>query len=138
MDIKDLCRKTYADFIDSYPFLNSELRRALKTHERIPVFIDNLAKDLGRLNHQVKRETVIKAVQDMTQFFIKTVEWQAQERLITPLEKALRKVRQSELAEIRANAQLLEETGQTHVTKTEKGVTERTTYNLDKIADKLL
>ncbi len=64
-----------------------DLKRALKAHERVPTFIDNLAKNLYKLPKDIKTETVIMAVHNMTDLFVSNIMRKADESRMSIMEK---------------------------------------------------
>lgn len=67
--------------------INSELKRALKTYERIPLFLDNLCKQLAGPKHNFNEFQIRQATHSMTLLFIQMVEKKAKERLMSDVEK---------------------------------------------------
>lgn len=84
-----------------------ELRRALKTNERVPLFIDNLAKSLYRLPKDIRKETIILAVHDMTDLFINNIERKATERRMSRMEMHRLLEAEAKKAQLRAMADTL-------------------------------
>lgn len=118
-DIRSFCRRVYAETVAKCE--NTELRRALKTHERVPGFIDNLARDLGRLPFDVKPVTLEMAVRDMTNLFIRCVETNAKERVMSDLDKMLIKQREADAEEFRKEAAELEAASEEYVAQDQAG-----------------
>lgn len=119
-DVRELCRKTYREYIETQP-IPTELRRALRTHERVPNFIDNLSREIHKVHTGVKRETIIKMVEDMTKFFVIAVTQSAEEKAMSPIKKAMILARKAEADQFRKDAEQLERLGTNHVIETEKG-----------------
>lgn len=67
--------------------INSELKRALKTYERVPIFIDNLVKQFGTNPGQFSEFQIRQAANSMTNYFIQMVTKKANERIMSDLEK---------------------------------------------------
>lgn len=118
-DIRAFCRRVYQDTIAKHE--NTELKRALKTHERVPAFIDNLARELGGLTFDVKPATIEMCVRDMTNLFIRCVETGSKERLMSDLEKLRIKQREAEAEEFRKEAAELEAASEEYVAQDKAG-----------------
>ncbi len=86
-DIRKLCREQYALRVAMRFDIPDELRRCLKTHERVPLFIDNLSKSLYRAPKDIKVETIIKAVHDMTDYFIDMIMKKADHQRLSMMEQ---------------------------------------------------
>lgn len=121
-DIRDLCRRTYREYVEKRVD-DTELRRALRTHERVPAFIDNLARELGRLESNVKRETIERAVTDMTAMFVGLAKRQFHERVMSKLAIGLHEKREREKEEFRREVDALERKGTESVTQDKTGET---------------
>lgn len=112
--IRELCRKEY-QFVVRTMEMPEELRRALKSHERVPLFIDNLAREFGKLTFQAKKETIVQAVHDMTKLFIVGVRANAEAMQMSSLERA-RLEREAEKAErMKKDVETFDEKGFAHV-----------------------
>ena len=96
------------------------LKDALKTHERIPVFIDNLAAQLSGIK-KISREQVVSAVRDLSHVFVRAVRLQADERVISPLKKAIAKAEASRKAEMDKLVDAIDTRGITNVTQDTAG-----------------
>ena len=83
----DLIKSTYQETIKEGPWPD-ELKRSLRAHERIPAFFGNLHKEFDKPGLNLKRETVVMAVRDMTMLFVAAVHRKAEERIMSPLKKA--------------------------------------------------
>lgn len=82
--LRRLIIRYFQERVNQAPMEN-ELRRALKVHERVPLFIDNMARELSR----VKGLTVTHVrdvTESMTDFFIETVKAHTEQRLLSPSE----------------------------------------------------
>lgn len=119
-EIQTLCRKVYVETIEQAE-INTELKRALRTHERVPVFIDNLARDFSKLSMRVKRETIELAARDMTYIFIRAVDEKAKQAVMSDIAKMLVRKEHDDLEEFRRTAEILENQGVENVTE-EKGL----------------
>lgn len=103
MDWISVARRDYKEYLELHKAdLPDGLLSALKTHERVPLFIDNLAKELQEVQARglsVDRVTIKNAVYDLTATFIETVKAQAETRQLSELEKIRRKEAQKTLDE---------------------------------------
>lgn len=99
MYYKKFVRETYDEAIRLHPTINSELRLALKSNERVPAFVDYLADEIAHAQdvmlstgrEKIKDETIKGLVYDLTNLFIQGVEKQAKERMESDAQKMLRK-----------------------------------------------
>ncbi len=98
-EVRDLCRKTYKEFIEAqnYP---TELKRALRVHERVPVFIDNLAREFTDCKFKVSRVQIESAVADMTRIFVSGVLKQATEKTMSQIKIGMLKAEKARKAEM--------------------------------------
>jgi hypothetical protein len=129
-DLRVFCRKTYQDYLKRAE-IPSELRRSLKSHERVPAFIDNLSGELGRLQFKISRETLQKCIEDMCELFIRLVQRRADEQAMSPLARAMLVARETKFKEMKAQADELERLGVDHVTQDEKGETIKQVVTID-------
>jgi hypothetical protein len=106
-DTRDFCRQIYRETIERID--DSELKRALRTHERVPGFIDNLAREFGCLSFSVKREAIERAVRDMTNVFVQCVKRQSEERIMSDMAKLTLKAEAQAREEFRAEAEALDQ-----------------------------
>lgn len=65
----------------------NELRRALKTEERIPLFVDNLTRELSKVRN-LREDQLRDSVYSMTDVFIAAVKAKAEQRNLSELEVA--------------------------------------------------
>ncbi len=90
--VTDIVRKAYRDYILRAP-IPKELKRALGTHERIPAFIDNLAKEVRgidiirkqKMKRPMTKAQIVWLAESMTEVFITGVRNQAKARMLSPL-----------------------------------------------------
>lgn len=134
-EIRDLCRKTYQEWVNggAYP---AELKRALRAHERVPLFIDNLAKEFTTMKFKVKKEQIISAVRDLTRVFISNVIREAEERALSPLKIAMMKAEQSRKDEMSRLADAVNRLGDQNekiIQDSAGNKTSRATINLDQL-----
>ena len=91
----NLVKKTYQEAIALNPTINSDLRAALKSHERMPLLFKNLAIELekvqaDRVNKWKKPfpEKTLKAlIYDMVDVFIMGVEMEVKKRYQSDMER---------------------------------------------------
>ena len=91
----NLVKKTYQEAIALNPKINSDLRAALKSHERMPLLFKNLAIELekvqaDRVNKWKKPfpEKTLKAlIYDMVDVFIMGVEMEVKKRYQSDMER---------------------------------------------------
>lgn len=72
MGMKQIVRLDYAECIQLMTNMPSELKRALRTSERVPVFVDRLADELTKAESagvKLSRERIKSTVYEMTEFF---------------------------------------------------------------------
>ena len=129
-EIRDLCRKAYQERIAALD-INVEFKRALKTHERVPQFIDNLATEFLNINHSVKRETIEKAVHDMTDFFVIGLQEKQKFQVMSDVAKMTIKKREDAKEEFRREAEALERKGTDYVTQNKDGETSHQVTEID-------
>lgn len=92
-----------------------ELRRALKSHERVPMFIDNLAREFGNLTFQAKKETIVQAVHDMTKLFIVGVQANADAVRMSDQQRRRAKREADRQAQLKKDVETFDEKGFGHV-----------------------
>lgn len=86
--------KTYQEFVRTYP-CSDEFKKFLKTHERVPTFIDNLTREFHSVHKRVKRESIEKAIHDMTRLFIRGALKLAEERSMSEIRKGMLKLEEA-------------------------------------------
>lgn len=84
---KAMVRREYAIAVAQSKYATDELRRALKTSERVPAFIDRLADQLVQVDillakrgKVVKLQTMISLIHDLTDQFLYNCERHAEQR----------------------------------------------------------
>lgn len=95
-----------------HPTANSELKRALKAHERIPTFIENMCKEIDKVQTlAIKRRkkkyddhTIKSLVYDMTNIFISGIEQEARKRYESDAQKFLNQQKEQEQKDLDASA----------------------------------
>lgn len=93
----ELVKKTYQEAIALNPNINSGLKTALKSQERMPLFLKNLAIELEKVQENRNRkgklhysEKAIKdTIYDMVDVFIMGVEMENKARMESQLQKRL-------------------------------------------------
>ena len=105
MSLRELIRSSYQERIALAP-IPEELRRSLRSHERIPKFFDNLERELAVLPPALRSVERIKdAVYSLTDIFTANLKRIADERQMSDLAKqaerdaAAARVRRDELAD---------------------------------------
>lgn len=91
-------RDTYNEAVRLHPSINSELKLALKSHERVPTFVDALAKEVEQVQNvmlstgkeKIKDDTIKHLVYDLTNLFITGIEKQAELRQESDVKRMLR------------------------------------------------
>lgn len=132
-EIRKIVEETYRKVIKEGPYPD-DFKRSLKTHERIPRFFDNLVRELSKPLLNLKRETIELAATDMTRVFVRACFAKAEERVMSPVKKAMLKARQSRIAEMKKLGDALVAQGDANeqIKKTAKG---ETSYSQVKIGE---
>lgn len=99
-EIRKIVADTYRKVIADGPY-PTEFKRALRAHERMPVFFDNLVREMSKPGLNPTRETIEMATRDLTKIFVAAVHKQGEERLMSPIRKAMLKARQSQIQEMK-------------------------------------
>ena len=129
MDVRALCVQYFKEYLDEIE-TDKELVRSLKHHERVPMFIDNLARSLYHLPVRVSKQTIRTCVFDLTRIFTNCLKIRAKEMYMSDLEKSLIKKKEEEkmMADQLADAIF---SGQNEtVTQDEKGITHKETVRI--------
>ena len=95
----ELVKTTYKEAVALNPRIPSDLKVALKTHEKIPLFFKNIAQELEKAQEErLKRnqkpfsEKVIKDfIYDVTEIFISGVRAEAEARAQSEIERLAKK-----------------------------------------------
>lgn len=124
MNAIELARKVYRQTVDTMPpeYMPEGLRVALRSHERVPLFIDNLAKQFAKVPH-ASRETLEQATRDMTIFFINAAKTAKDQKMMSVMKKLDLKRMIEDQAKKECEAKAFEEKGAEYVTS-EKGLEE--------------
>lgn len=129
MNIKTICRNDFQEYV-ALADINADLKRALKSHERVPAFVDNLAKELYHLPFDVSRETIKKLVYDMSDLFIKLLVRKADEGLMSDIAKTQIQKEADTIKKMDQLADDLISGGTEHVTENAQGTTYRQTIEI--------
>lgn len=94
MTVREMVLSDYRERVSLNPNIPGELRSALKTHERVPVFVDNLCKEIAKFDRlpkkiKIDRMKLKKLVYDMTDMFCLAVKSEADNRYKSDIEKAI-------------------------------------------------
>lgn len=97
-DYRPLVQRTYAAKIASMLEIPSELRHALKAHERLPTFMQRVALELAQVQDlratkgkpPVSEATIVATICDMTEVFISSVLMEASRKRETDLARIAR------------------------------------------------
>jgi hypothetical protein len=91
MTLRDQIISDYRERVALNPDIPSELRRSLNTHERVPVFVDNLLNEIRKFPKNIKldRMKLKSLVYSMTDVFILAVKTVAENRYKTDIEKEM-------------------------------------------------
>jgi hypothetical protein len=102
MDIAHLVKTDYQEAVRMLPSVDAELKRSLKSHERVPKFLENLSREISRLPNHLRpdRARIKKIVYDMTELFVHNVKRQADEMAMSDARK------QAEIAAAQAKKDL--------------------------------
>lgn len=91
---RDLVRREYVIAVKQSKFATDELKRSLKTSERVPAFIDRLADELAKADvvmakrgKVAKLETVVFVIHNFVDQFLYGLEQNAQNRTMSSAEK---------------------------------------------------
>ena len=122
-ELRDLCVQYYRETVARAEIPN-ELKRALKSHERVPRFIDNLVRELKGVSFPLSPQTIKMTVRDLTHMFIAAVKVTSEQRLMSDMEKLVLKKRDDEKREFEAAADALLAEGEEHGVEIQKGKTE--------------
>lgn len=99
-EIRKIVEETYRKVIKEGPY-PEDFKRSLKTHERIPRYFDNLVRELSKPLLNLKRETIELAATDMTRLFVRACFQRAEERVMSPVKKAMLKAQHARIQEMK-------------------------------------
>lgn len=129
-EIKKICRKAYQEYVQNAP-IHPELKRALAAHERVPTFVDNLAREFGRANQlKLTREEIEAATMSMTRIFIQNVEKQSEERRLSDVERMRRVMEEQTKKDMQQLADTMADGGTEHVERTARGEISRASVEI--------
>ncbi len=105
-------REYYNEAIRLHPTAPDELKHSLRSNERVPSFIDNLALEIQKVQdmrlaqdkNPFPDKTIQSLVYDMTNIFIGNVEKLAQERMMSDLDKQAIKAKADYQKDLQASA----------------------------------
>ena len=120
--LREFCVKEYQMFILEAA-MPEELRRALRTHERVPVMIDKLVHEF-RAVPNAKRETIALAVRDVSRWFVNAVKLKAEQRRMSDLAKITIQKDQDRVDQFKKDVETLDEKGAMHVLETSESFEE--------------
>lgn len=88
MDLRQMIIQDYQEKVAMMD-IPSDLKTALKSHERVPQFVDNLLKEINNFPRKLKvnRYKLKSLVYDMTELFIKGVETTSKVRQMSEIER---------------------------------------------------
>lgn len=88
MNLREFVIKEYQATVQNHPNLHPELKRALKTNERVPKFIDSLVGELSKPALKNKSNNQIRdVVHDSTLFFLNLIKQKADEQMMSDIQK---------------------------------------------------
>ena len=120
MTLLEYIRADYKEYITLHCD-NSELKSALRTHERVPVFLDGLHLELAK-HKNLNRDTIKFATYEMTKLFLEMIRKKAQEKLMSDLEKAEAKKKLDEAKAFEEQTQKMSELDQIVIDADKEGV----------------
>lgn len=110
----ELARLTFKERINAREDIPREFKQALRAHERVPVFIDNLARELKKVPRLTK-DNLIFAVNQMTDVFVSCVMKKRDIDMMTHAQRSLIQKQEFEKELFKAQTELLEQKGADHV-----------------------
>lgn len=90
-NLRQWIMEDYQERVRLNPEIPDELKRALKTHERVPIFVDNLLGEIKKFpkNHKMNRHMLKQLVYGMTDLFCKNAQTVAENRYKSDIQKEL-------------------------------------------------
>ena len=124
-DLTELVRHAYKNYVERDLEFPTELKNALKAHERVPLMIDNLARELREVEKhayklkgiQPTKQELVSIVEDFTRVFLQNLVRQADEKRMSDAAKAA--IKQNE-ADAKQAMQMIEESQINDTTETNK------------------
>ena len=98
MYYQQFVRSAYNEAIKLHPTIHADLKIALKSNERVPAFVDHLAKEFELVQdkmfstgqNKIEDELLKNMVYDLTNLFIAGIEKQASLRMESEAKRAVR------------------------------------------------
>src|SRR3990172_5198299 len=108
-DLRRLIQQDYREAV-AFTKMPDDLRRALKTHERIPAFLTNLERELSshKVTKFLSRTKIKRIVYDLTAMFIKNAERVVNERMMSDAARWAIEKKASERKELETAVDLAE------------------------------
>lgn len=103
MDLRKMIELDYQEAVTLLPDIPSELRRALKANERVPLFFRNLEQQL-KICQGLTRENIKSLVYEMTKFFAHNLRRMADEMHMSDIVKSAEKAKASVLQDLDSTA----------------------------------
>ena len=102
MDFRRIVIEDYQEFVQMDLTIPSELRHALRAHERVPVFVERMVEQLNKLpkNRKYDRAKIKMLVHEMTNQFIFLVKTKAEQAAQSELESLRQKAEQQRLEDL--------------------------------------
>lgn len=105
-------RDYYEQAIKLHPTAPSELKHSLRSNERVPTFIDNLAIEIQKVQDMrlskdkspFPDKVIQDTVYDMTNIFIENIERLAKERMMSDLDKQAIKAKSDYQKDLQSSA----------------------------------
>lgn len=100
--IREMILADYNERIQTVQGIPDDLRRALKDHERVPLFVENLTREIKKIE-QVKpkfkmdRVKLKSLVYDMTDVFWRAVKTTAEDKYKSEIEKQIKRATSEDL-----------------------------------------
>jgi len=91
MTLRDMVRADFAEFVKVDPAVPEDLRRALRTNERVPGFIDRLAQELQQVEDngiKLDRLKIKMVVYELTATFVGLLKHRANEMEMSDIAKS--------------------------------------------------
>jgi membrane-associated HD superfamily phosphohydrolase len=120
--IRDICREEWKRFVENAD-IDPEFKRALKVHERVPVFIDNLCRELMTVKN-VTKDDIIKAVRDMSGWFLTNAQRKAGEQMMSDATKSMMLKKQAEKEQFDKDVETIDKKGVMHVLENSEALEE--------------
>lgn len=87
MSLRQVIEETYRQTVEQAD-VPTDLKHALKTNERVPLFLRNLERELATVPAKFQtREQAVFSTRELTLFFLKNVQQRANEMMLSDAEK---------------------------------------------------